>query len=118
MTLVLDEFISNAINYGYKHEESSEIRVELGFKDMEITIRIEDSGEPFDPRQAPSPETHLSLTKRKRQIGGMGIHLVKNMMDKISYERKNNKNILTLSKRMDDCMLHGERGDNQEDQGK
>ena len=62
---------------------------------MEITFS--DSGVPYDPLEKPDPDTHLAA--EKRQEGGLGILLAKNMMDEMEYERRDGRNILTMKKR-------------------
>ena len=57
---------------------------------------ISDHGIPFDPTQ--SPEADISLSAEERAIGGLGIHLVRQIMDEIHYERKDDMNVLTLVK--------------------
>ena len=59
-------------------------------------VTITDDGIPFDPFSVKTPDTDLSIDER--EIGGLGIHLVRNMMDKVSYQRKDNKNIVNLIK--------------------
>jgi anti-sigma regulatory factor (Ser/Thr protein kinase) len=59
-------------------------------------VAIEDDGIPFNPLEKETPDTDLPLEERK--IGGLGIHLVRNLMDKVSYQRRVDKNRLTLVK--------------------
>jgi len=64
--------------------------------DDSISIQIRDEGRAFDPLMVPEPNVNQPVEQRK--IGGLGIHLVKKLMDSVSYERKNNENIVTLRK--------------------
>ena len=64
----------------------------------EVLLCVEDSGPPFNPLQAPPPDLTLPMTER--QPGGLGIHLVKQMMDRLDYGRAGAKNRLTLRKRL------------------
>jgi len=98
LTLVLDELITNIINYGYADFDEHPIDVSITYENPIITIQIEDDSEPFNILDAPEPELDKPLEERDRQIGGMGVHLVKNMVKRIDYKRKDNKNILTLTK--------------------
>ena len=61
-----------------------------------LRLTFTDTGRPFDPLQADDPDTKVPLSERK--IGGLGIFVVKKMMDKVEYRRENDRNILTLTK--------------------
>ncbi|QJB55664.1 ATP-binding protein [Pseudodesulfovibrio sp. zrk46] len=98
LTLVLDELVTNIIDYGYADFDEHPIDVTIGYDDPIITIRLVDDAEPFNILEAPEPELDKPLEERDRQIGGMGVHLVKNMVKHIDYQRKDGKNILTLTK--------------------
>ena len=62
-----------------------------------IDFTVSDSGVPFDPTDAPEPD--LSADLKDRPVGGLGIYLVKRIMDEVSYARKNGKNILSMTKK-------------------
>lgn len=98
LTLCLDELITNIIDYGYADFDVHPIDVTLSLNGDIITIRIEDDSEPFNILEAPEPELDKPLEERNRSVGGMGIHLVKNMMNHIDYTRENDKNVLVLNK--------------------
>ncbi len=100
LTLILDELISNIINYGYTDFDVHPIDVTISLDGDVITISIEDDSEPFNILEAPEPELDVPLDERERPIGGMGVHLVKNMVGTIDYKRENGKNILILSKKI------------------
>jgi len=68
-------------------------------KGEHLVFTVSDGGIPFDPTQR--PEADITLSAEERQIGGLGIHLVRQLMDEIHYERKDGKNILTLVKRIE-----------------
>ncbi len=99
LTLVLDELVTNIISYGYADFDEHPIDVSIKLDQETITIRIEDDSEPFNILEAPEPELDTPLEERDRPIGGMGIHLVKNMVQSIKYTREDNKNVLLLTKR-------------------
>ncbi|WP_242012343.1 SpoIIE family protein phosphatase [Pseudodesulfovibrio cashew] len=107
LTLVLDELISNIITYGYADLDEHPIEVTIAKQDDMLTIRIEDDAEPFNILEAPEPELDTPLEERQRQIGGMGVHLVKNMVSHIKYQRSNGKNILTMTKDLKTCAHQG-----------
>lgn len=95
VNLVLDELSVNIVNYG---EEASEIEVSLASDDDEVRVEISDDGRPFDPlHDAVEPDIDAPL--EDRPIGGLGIHLVREMMDELHYSRKDGKNRLAMVKR-------------------
>ena len=101
LQLVLDELITNVLSYGYIDKDEHEIEVRLKREGDVLTLKLVDSARPFDILTAPPPELDLPLEERARTVGGMGIHLVKNMVDEIAYERRDDRNILTLTKRIE-----------------
>lgn len=97
--LCLEEVLINTVSYGYEDAEPHLILVEIEVEDDELVIEIEDDARPFDPTQdAASADTTSSL--EERQIGGLGIHLVKSLMDTVSYQRDGNRNRLRMRKRV------------------
>ncbi len=82
--------------YAYNDSNEHEISISAEKKDHEIILYIVDDGKPFDPTQTETPD--VSLPAEDRQIGGLGIFLIQKIMDRVEYSRKDNKNILTLSK--------------------
>jgi serine/threonine-protein kinase RsbW len=91
-----DEIISNTIFHGYSDEFSHEIKAKLNVNNNRIVFQIEDDGVPFNLLNECTPDIYECAENRK--IGGLGIHIVKNLMDQVDYKRENNKNIVTLSK--------------------
>ncbi len=95
--LVLEELVLNVVNHGNGGGEG-EIKIELVSDEEAVTIQIIDDGRPFDPlTDAPEPDTESSI--EDRAVGGLGIHLVRTMMDEVSYRREENKNHIRLVKR-------------------
>ncbi|MGD8882119.1 MAG: ATP-binding protein [Desulfobacterales bacterium] len=94
--LALDELFTNIITYGFEDKNEHTIRITISLQDDELLFSIEDDGVPFNPTEAESPD--LECTIEECRIGGLGIHLAKNLMDEVCYQRCNNKNILTLRK--------------------
>lgn len=94
INLALEEIVINVMNYG--HDGGlHEIEILLASDDDTLTIDIIDDGRPFDPlNDAPIPDTSAEL--EDRNIGGLGIHLVCEMMDDVRYRREEGKNRLTL----------------------
>ena len=96
LNLVLEELVTNIIFYGYEDQNKHEITVVVILDNKLINIQLEDDGKEFDPLSIPEPDINLAIEDRK--IGGLGIHFVRKIMDKIDYKRLDNRNILTLSK--------------------
>jgi anti-sigma regulatory factor (Ser/Thr protein kinase) len=97
-TLALDEVLTNIISYGYPDPGEHTIIVRLAFEDGCLRAEVEDDGVPFNPLTAAEPDTAAPLEDRK--IGGLGILIVKKLMDAVAYERAGGKNILILKKRV------------------
>ena len=98
LSIALDDLLNNIISYGYQDDEAHEITVVVDYTVDDVTVTIEDDGIPFNPFTVDDPDISLSLDERK--IGGLGIHLVKNMMDEVFYTRVTNMNIVRLVKKM------------------
>lgn len=94
--LAVEEAVVNVMNYAYPVGIQGDITVEAMFNNRVLKFRIIDSGKSFDPTKAASVDTSLSV--EDRPIGGLGIFLVRELMDSINYERIDDKNILTLTK--------------------
>lgn len=93
--LVLEELLLNIMSYAYPNGEPGRIKVGFYYQHPDaFHIRIIDQGQPFDPLSSPDPNTGLSV--EQRDVGGLGIHLVRNMADKIAYKRQNGENILDV----------------------
>ena len=101
MNVCLDDLLNNIVSYGYCDEEvDDEHEIELHFRllDSELVVTIVDDGKPFNPFGNEPPDTCLSV--EERPIGGLGVHLVKNFMDKVHYERHGENNVVTLHKQL------------------
>ena len=98
VNLALEEIVSNVMLYAYPHDKSGQVFVEFTRDKQSVTFTVSDSGIPFDPTK--KDEVDITLTAEERAIGGLGIHLVRQLMDKISYSREEEKNVLTLIKRI------------------
>lgn len=99
LNLVLEEVVSNIIFYAYEDDRDHEISFELHKEKDEIKIRIMDDGKAFDPLSG-EEFSERDKPAEERKIGGLGIHFVKELMDEISYRRKNEKNYLYLVKKL------------------
>ena len=98
--VALDEVLSNTVRCGYG-SEAGEHRIEVRFhlKDQVLELAIVDDAAPFNPLDAREPDTTQPIADRP--IGGLGIHVVRRLMDEVEYERKENRNCLTLRKRIE-----------------
>lgn len=86
INIVFDELLSNTIKYAYPDEELHEIEVKIRFYQDKLTFTLLDDGTPFDPFNRMTPDTTLSVPER--EIGGLGVHLVKFLVDDYHYEYK------------------------------
>lgn len=98
LQLALEECVSNVIMYAYPSDERHTIRVTGELQETDLVFTIEDTGIPFDPTQVSEADT--SLSAEDRPIGGLGIFLVRQLMDSMTYRREADKNLLTLRKRV------------------
>jgi serine/threonine-protein kinase RsbW len=96
VNLGLDELFTNIISYGFEDEADHQIKFTLAKTEETLVVKVEDDGTPFNPLEAADPE--LSRDLDTIDIGGLGIHLVKKMMDDINYQRVEGRNKLILKK--------------------
>ena len=96
LNLALEEAVTNVILYAYPNGSDGLVDVEAIIKDHSLEFIITDSGVPFDPTAA--PEADVTLSVEERPIGGLGIYLVRQLMDEVRYQRLGDKNILSLTK--------------------
>ena len=91
--LVLEEAVSNVINYS----EADSINIHACTDDSGVlVVTIKDNGKPFDPVAA--PEANIDIPMEERQLGGLGIELMRSLSDSLEYMRENEYNILTIRK--------------------
>ena len=96
LNLAMEEAVVNVMDYAYPAGTEGEVNIEAIADETQLHFTISDSGKPFDPTAKEEVDTTLSA--EERPIGGLGIHLNRQLMDDISYERRDDKNILRLSK--------------------
>ena len=95
--VAIDEIFSNIAHYAYQPEiGQATVRVEITENPLAAVITFIDNGIPYDPLAKADPD--LTLSAEERQIGGLGIYMVKKSMDAISYQYKDGQNILTVKK--------------------
>ena len=96
LNLVIEEMVSNVIFYAYPKDVEGEIELEAEYDGNELCFVLSDSGKEFDPTQKEDANPDINPTER--EIGGMGIYIVKNIMNEVSYQRLEGKNLLTIRK--------------------
>ncbi len=92
--LIFDELLNNVISYAYGDDDEHDIEVRMGLVGERLTVTITDDGVPFNPLNVETPDTGLPL--EDRDASGLGIHLVRNLIDDVSYQRRIDKNVMTL----------------------
>jgi sigma-B regulation protein RsbU (phosphoserine phosphatase) len=97
-SLSLDELVTNTIAYGYDDQGPHEILVRLTLANGRLSAEVEDDGRPFNPLTAPQPD--LTSAVEDRPVGGLGIHLVRSLMDHVDYRRESGKNHLLMRKQL------------------
>jgi anti-sigma regulatory factor (Ser/Thr protein kinase) len=98
LNLALEEAVVNVMSYAYPEGAKGSVDIDVISKGCTLQFVISDSGNPFDPTATPDIDTTLSA--EERSIGGLGIHLIRQIMDDVSYHRQDGCNILTLTKRL------------------
>ncbi len=96
--LALEELFTNIVKYGHQDEVEHEVEVRLQTTPELFRLVLSDDGHCFDPFDQPAPDTECPL--EERQIGGLGLHFVRNMLDRCHYERREGRNIVTVEKAM------------------
>jgi serine/threonine-protein kinase RsbW len=97
LQVVLDEVLSNVIKYAWPEGGPHELRVRISVRGGTVEVLVIDDGRPFDPLVQPPPE--LLPPGRRPQPGGVGIHMIRQLVDGFEYSRADGYNQVTLSKR-------------------
>ena len=108
LSLALDEVVTNTISYGYDDQEAHEIRVGVTLANGRLSAEVEDDGRPFNPLTAPPPD--LTSNVEERPVGGLGVHLLRSLMEQVEYRRESGKNHLIMSKRLSAVMQAETKG--------
>lgn len=95
LDLCLQEVVQNILDHAGRGSSASGIDLEAGFEGRQAILRVSDPGTPFDLRQAPPPAEADSLGEL--QVGGWGVHLVREFTDQLDYQRMGERNVVTLS---------------------
>ena len=96
VNLVLDELFTNIVSYGFDDTLDHSIVISMAYDGERMQITMTDDGHAFDINQADNPE--LDISPDQKDVGGLGIFLVRQYVDDISYKRDNGKNIIKLTK--------------------
>ena len=96
VNICLDELFTNIVSYGFEDDLGHLINFNVKLDNHELTLIIEDEGMPFNPLENKDPEVPADLLDVR--IGGLGIHIVRKLMDDVRYSRKQGKNRLTMKK--------------------
>jgi anti-sigma regulatory factor (Ser/Thr protein kinase) len=99
VSMVLDEMLNNVVNYAYRDEDEHIIDVEFVLSGTHLRITMRDDGVPFNPFALDPP--NIALTLDEREIGGLGIYLVRSVMDEYIYTRHIGRNVVNLVKLID-----------------
>lgn len=97
--LCVDELVTNIIGHAYTDKQEHAVLLECRIYQDHLELELRDDGVPFDPTGKTSPDVKISLDER--EIGGLGIHLVTTLMDKVEYQREGDFNVLKVTKKLD-----------------
>lgn len=96
LRLAAEELVANVINYAYPPDEDGTLEIDITSDGRMISVTIADSGAPFNPLDHEDPD--ITLSAEEREIGGLGIFLVKEIMDEVEYEYADGQNRITIRK--------------------
>lgn len=94
--LAVDEACTNIIKHAYQFDESKNVEIKLGFKDNRIWISLIDRGDTFNPELYSKPDIQKQMKNKKR--GGVGVFLIRQLMDEVEYLKRDNKNEIRMYK--------------------
>jgi len=98
MNLALEEMVTNVIKYGYDDADEHTIQVDIEKTTQLVQAVVSDDGHEFNPLNRATPDTSIPL--EEREIGGLGIHLVRKMLDEVNYTRKESRNYFSMAKKI------------------
>ena len=97
LDIAIEELFVNIANYAYRPEEGS-VTIQVGFHGDMVSVIFIDGGGPYNPWEREDPD--ISLSAEERQIGGLGVYMVKKSMNHVDYIHQDGKNILTIQKQL------------------
>jgi len=98
LNVALDELLTNTTVHGFGGKVGGAVSVEVQLQKDRVAVTITDDGKPFDPFDVAAPDTALPVADRP--LGGLGLHLVRGLLDEVSYERRSGRNVVFLAKRL------------------
>ena len=98
LNVALDELLANVLSHGIEGRDACLLTIEVAMDQERLTVTLSDDGPPFEPFRLAAPDTTLSV--EDRSIGGLGIHLVRELMDEVSYERRDGRTVVVLVKQV------------------
>ncbi|MFY7958618.1 MAG: ATP-binding protein [Elsteraceae bacterium] len=107
--LIVEEWLTNLVNHGCVEGRTHLASMTLTNLGATVRIRLEDDCAAFDPTALPSPSLDVDL--EQRGIGGLGVHLIRSLVEQFSYERRGDKNIWELIRRIDTPALEANFGE-------
>jgi len=96
--LAVDEAYTNIIKHAYSNNSTEKVNIEIGSDDDQLWITLIDSGKSFDPRSYREPDLMKRIKEKKR--GGMGVYLIRKVMDQVQYNRKGESNEIRMVKNL------------------
>jgi anti-sigma regulatory factor (Ser/Thr protein kinase) len=99
VNLALEEILANVIRHGYGDSREHEIVVRLEADGGEVRVAVEDDGVPFNPLED-APAVDITAPLAERPIGGLGLFLVRHLMDRLDYERRGERNLFSMAKKV------------------
>ena len=96
--LAIEELVTNCIKHGYDDDREHQIEINVSVDHGEMTLAVIDDCHAFNPLEAPEPDTDLPV--EERPLGGLGIHLLRKMSDRMTYERRAGRNHVSIVKRI------------------
>lgn len=97
-TVAIEEIFANIVHYAYEDKNQHCVEINIKIADDNLAIEIIDDGRPFNPLEESPPKTDTPF--EEREVGGLGIHLVRNLMDELVYKQVRGKNLLTMKVRL------------------
>jgi len=95
--VALEEHLTNVLSYGFAPAAEKFVEVSMSVSGDSLTVEVVDKGKEFNPLEAPAVDTSLPLDQK--EIGGLGVHLMRQFMDELSYAREGGRNVLRMKKR-------------------
>lgn len=96
--VAVEELLSNIVSYAYADDDPHRIDVSLAIEGGVIRCTVSDDGKAFDPLSIPEPA--LDAPVEERQIGGLGIHFVRQLMETVEYRRTGSRNVVSMTRRL------------------